>query len=265
MNRTDLDATTAKSVSETLISIKDAIKNNKLEISGSLRDLVSSLGKSDPKKVSESLAELERAAEIAQKADLAPNTKVIVGAQAGQQITKSTGLPDIDVPKVEADVYYQTKDGVLHLDEVKDTFNALTSKIDESIKATNEGSEAKQFGRYDEWIRKGADTGEVRQVAVVVRKSGPGFDSLLDPARIGELSSTIGQNPNQQILQVGNRALSVNDLKSIYKDARTKLGQLMKENTGKKPVDLAKEYFGSLDKTFETLGKEYGTRVGDMK
>lgn len=259
LKRKDLDAATLKSIDETLDGLHGALKNGKLENTNAMSDLISNLGKADPKKVSESLAELERANQILKTADLAPGTKVVIGAKEGQQLSRTTGLPDIDVAKVEADVYYKTKDGVLHLDEVKDTFNALTTKLDDSIKA--DAANPKQFNRYGEWVEKGNKTGEIRQATIKVRNSDPGFDTLLDKDRLKILSDTIGKNPAQTILEAGNRKFNMNDLNQMYQDAIKKLGELKKQNPSKSFVELSKEYFGSVEKAIQTLGKEYGTKI----
>lgn len=150
---------------------------------------------------------------------------------------------------------------MLHLNEVKDTFNALTSKIDEGIKAANKGADPKQFERYGDWVEKGKTVGETRNVTIVVRKSDPGFDALLDPRRIDELEKTAGGDLTKPILQVDGRTLSISDLRQIENDAMNKLGELIAKNPNKKPADLAREFFGSVEKTFTTLGKTYGKKL----
>jgi hypothetical protein len=261
LKRTDLDTKTLKSIDETLHGLQKSLESGRLVDNKSMRNLISDLGKESPKKVSESLAELERANHILKHVELESGTKVIIGAKEGQQIGKATGLPDIDVAKVEADVYYKTKDGVIHLDEVKDTVNALTSKIDDGIKAAKKGADPKQFERYGDWVKQGGAVGQKREAIVVVRNSSSGFDSLLEKRRIDELGKLANGDLEKPILQVGRRVLSTNDLAQIERDAMAKLGGLISENPGKKPVDLAKEFFGSMDKTFETLGKKYGKEL----
>lgn len=156
-------------------------------------------------------------------------------------------------------------DIVVHLNEVKDKFNALTSKLYEDVRNEKAGTEAKQFKRYGEWVEKGAKAGEARQVMIVVRNSGPGFNELLTSDNFKLLASTIGKNPDQPILRAGNREFSLNDLRTIDKEATVKLGELKKQNPSKSYVELSKEYFGSVEKASETLGKEYGTKVGGVK
>ncbi|MCU0351861.1 MAG: hypothetical protein MUF43_13700 [Flavobacterium sp.] len=62
-------------------------------------------------------------------------------------------------------------------------------------------------------------------------------------------------------MQVGNRTFSINQLNQITSDALKKLGELSKNSPNKKLSELEKEFFGSVEKTIETLGKELGTKI----
>jgi hypothetical protein len=254
LGRTDLDPAFVKQIGETLHALDEARKSGKLNIEqnqSAFTDLVSSLGSSDPKKVSEAFAELEHATNVLKRGDIDPNAPVVIGAEHNQQLK---GLPEIDVPKVEADTYYKTTDGVLHIDEVKDTPNAFVSKLEEN-----------QFDRYSEWLNKGVDTSgnQQRMVDVVIRNTGPGFDQILDKGRFARLSGTIVKDKSRPFMKVGSHIFSLNDLEEMYDDAIKKLGEIHADNKAKGiniPFkDLAKQYFGSVEKTFETLGKTYGS------
>jgi hypothetical protein len=257
LKRTDLDAATLKSIDETLSALNEARKNGKLSTDGSLKQLIGELATANPKKVSENLTELEHAAHVLKSANLAAGTKVIIGAKTGQDLP-GTGLPKIDVADVEADVYYKTSDGVLHLDETKDTFNALVSKVKETTNA--QPGNPKQFGRYSEWIDNGTAAGQTRQVNIFVRNSGPNFDRLLDTTTLNTLQNTVGKDPAQPFLRVGDRSFSINDLRQMQTDAEAKIADYISKNGTANLNQWVKDNFGSVEQAFKTLGKEYGTK-----
>lgn len=214
--------------------------------------LVSDLGVTDSDTVNERFAELEHAAYVLKRGNLAPNTPIVIGAKYNQQLTN---LPKIDVEKVEADTYYKTADGVIHLNEVKNTPNAFVEKLKEE-----------QFDRYAEWIDKGKNlpNPQERVAEVYIRQTGPGFDQILDSARFQRLSNTIVSDDTKPFMKVGEYTFSLNDLKNVQQDALQKLGDIIAENKRNgikvKPSELAKQYFGSLEKTFQTLGKTSGQK-----
>jgi hypothetical protein len=255
INRTDLDPKLVQQISETLQVLNEARLNGKLNVAenqNAFIKLVSDLGSTDPGTVSQRLAELEHAAYVLKRGNLDPNTPIAIGAEYNQQLTN---LPKIDVEKVEADTYYKTVDGVIHLDEVKDTPNAFVSKLKEQ-----------QFDRYAEWIDEGKNlsTPQDRVVGVYIRQTGPGFDQILDSARFQRLSNTIVSDDTKPFMKIGEYTFNLNELKSMQQDALQKLGEIIAENKKNgeqvKPSELAKQYFGSLEKTFQTLGKIYGQK-----
>ncbi len=255
IKRTDLDPQLVQHISETLQVLNDARNNGKLNVTENQKafvNLVSDLGSKDIDTVQQRFAELEHAAYVLKRGNLDANTPIVIGAEYNQQLKN---LPKIDVEKVEADTYYKTADGVIHLDEVKNTPNALVSKLREQ-----------QFDRYAQWMNEGINlpTEEERVVGVYIRQTGPGFDQILDSGRFQRLSSTIVSDDTKPFMKVGEYTFSLNDLKNIQQDAFQKLTEIINENKRNgvkvKPSDLAKQYFGSLETTFQTLGKIYGQK-----
>jgi hypothetical protein len=255
INRTDLDPKLVQQISETLQVLNEARLNGKLNVRENQKaftDLVSKLGHNDPKKVSESLAELAHAVYVLQRGDVDPNTPIVIGAKYNQQLKN---LPKIDVENVEADTYYKTADGIIHITEVKDTPNAFVSKLPES-----------QFDRYKQWVDKGKTllTPQERVAEVYIQRTGPGFDEILDSGRFRRLTDTIVSDVNKPFMKIGEYNFSLNDLREMERDALNKIREKMAENQRNglkvKPSDIAKQYFGSVEESFKTLGRTYGTK-----
>ena len=163
---------------------------------------------------------------------------------------------DLDVDKVKADTYFRTTDGVLHLNEVKNTPNAFVSKLLEGVKKENG-----QFKRYADWVEKGAKQGQVREAIVYIKNSKPNFHRIIDKDVLDALSDTLAKNNvNKIILQIGERKFSYRDLEELTADS-SKMLKKIKKNTGMGIGDILKKHFDSLEetlKTVEPLGKTYG-------
>jgi hypothetical protein len=138
---------------------------------------------------------------------------------------------------------------VLHLDEVKNTPNALLSSLKEKA----------QFDRYHDWMENASGT-QPREVGIYIRESGPVFYELLSPGSLGRLSGTIATDPARPFLKIGDRTFSMRDLLALDRDATAKLTQLKAENSGVPLRDLLRQHFGTMEDTFRTLGREYGTK-----
>ncbi|MEA2173778.1 MAG: hypothetical protein QOD00_1370 [Blastocatellia bacterium] len=250
LNRTDLDAETRAQIEETLSVLQEARSKNLLDLNTNeaYKDLIKSVANdTDKAKVGQSLAELEHAATVIKRGNIAEGTSVVIGARDNQQIRG--GLPTIDIANVEADVYYQTSNGVLHLDEVKNTPNALLSAL----------ADKAQFDRYRTWIEH-ASGAQPREVGIYIRETGPGFNELLRTDYLDRLEATVGADHARPFLKIGDRTFSMDDLRAMDRDATAKLGQLMAQNRGVPVRDLLRQRFGTMEETFRTLGREYGTK-----
>lgn len=113
------------------------------------------------KKISEDLSELEHAADVVLRhgpQDIAVS-KVHVGAKGPQEegaqlppvekagirgFEQQGALPPIDEPQLQADTYYRSGDGYVHVVEVKDSVNALRTKL----------AEARQYERQKRWLER---------------------------------------------------------------------------------------------------------------
>ena len=262
LKRTDLSKPFQEEAIQTLLKIQDGIVSSKIDISDSglaanLKDLVGRLNSRQFNIVEENFAELQRAAQVIEQGDLA--SPVAIGVKPGH---KPKDLPPIDIEKVEADTYFRTADGVLHLNEVKNTPNAFVSKLKET-------ADKGQFKRYRDWIAKGTELkpAQIREVTVYVKNSQPNFHTIIDKRTIKDLRKTIANhNPDATVLQVGSRNFSLDELQQLLQDAEKKLGELIQQEKELNPNinvkeligSLLNQHFDSMEDTFKILGRTYG-------
>ncbi len=194
--------------------------------------LVGKLADSDPKRVSEAFGELEHAASVYARGDV---DALQVGVKKGHE---TPNQPRIDMDDLEADVLYM-KDGKQHLDEVKDTPNAVADKIG-----------AGQNKRYRKWREEASD----RVVSLVVTSGQPSFHAILDKKLLDEWESVIGSGSAKQI-QIQGRSFSVTELRQMMDEARDFIGAEMRR-TGGTPRDIMKTYFDTLEDALIALGRE---------
>ena len=245
---------------DTLLNIQSQIDSKKIDLADSglqknFREVVKKLNSNQYNIVEENLAELDSALKAIESGNV--DGAVAIGVTKGQ---KPKNLPEIDVDKVEADTYYKDKSGALHLVEVKNTPNAFVSKLKEaaSREAKDQNYEG-QFTRYQRWMKKGSDQGQVRRAMVYIRNSEPKFHEIIDKDILEILSDNIAkENTTETILQVKNVQFSFDELQKFTKDAYRKLGELKKQNKKASFSELADRYFNSMEQAFETLGKTYG-------
>jgi hypothetical protein len=97
-----------------------------------LRGIVGKLGNApDATKAAEVLAELRYANRITYAGELARDSEIITGAKAGKEQTLAGGRKVKIDPVSEGDALYVGRDNKVHLDEVKNTTNALRQKLTE--------------------------------------------------------------------------------------------------------------------------------------
>jgi len=163
LGRADLDLAFRQWMRDTLDVLNKARKDGRLADNKALRRLIGEMGGTGTElaTVGQDFAELENARYVLKHQTLAADSPVVIGARPNQEWRN---LPKIDVENVEADTYYRTADGVVHLDEVKDTLNAFISKMQAE----------RQFRRYRVWLRA-ASTDQKREVGVYIRQTGPKF------------------------------------------------------------------------------------------
>ncbi len=163
---------------------------------------------------------------------------MVIGARPNQEWGT---LPKIDVENVEADTYYRTADGVVHLDEVKDTPNAFVSKM----------GEQRQFERYQAWLARGKN----REVNVYIRNTGPKLYRILRESILNDLNDTIVRDISRPFFRIGQHVFSMKNLDEMDQEA----GRIVVILRAKYPElslgDLLDHYFGTLEDALKTIDK----------
>lgn len=213
--------------------------------------------------------ELERAAEVLRTKRLADGTKVALGARSAEELSEA-GLRALPAEVSEADLYYKTADGVVHVEEVKSTFRALNHKL-KKVKKVAEGArddreklqrimKDTQLGRYVKWEQEGATAGEVRAFTVYVPKESAHFDELLDEDFLNALKR-LESVSGRRLLQIGDREFSTVELEQMYKDAEKLIDKWKEKNpqaSEKESHEWVDERFGTLERAEQTLSRRYG-------
>ncbi|MFI0487669.1 hypothetical protein [Actinomadura sp. 9N215] len=95
-------------------------------------------------------AEVRAVRDVIESGDLAPGTKVLTHARGGKISDDLGDGTHIDVhPVSQADLLYKSRDGRIHVEDVKDTPNALQSKM----KSGEQHSNMLEWGRVDQASR----------------------------------------------------------------------------------------------------------------
>lgn len=272
----------ATQMKQALLRVGAGLRDGGIEphVNGALKSQLRDLAEASPRldarektgNFTGSLAQLSRTGQAAMRPDLMPGTKVVNDAGAGQQL-RGSGLPDIDPMKhgaLDADVYYKTRDGVLHVESSKHNASTLANGIDDHLKA---GKVDTQIARQQDWRAAGTPA-EPRSLGYfVLEKKHENLQALLNGKNVDVLSQAIGDDGARRIV-IGERAYSVNDLREMGRLAVEKATttttdfkdfnkQWADTHNGKKPApaEFYKANFDTPDKLMSYVGKQYGEPV----
>ena len=213
-------------------------------------------------RASQALAEVEHVANVHGSSDLA--MPMVLGAQGPEWSPEQKDpikaeeqhgdLPPLDIVRLEADAYYQTTDGTLHIDEVKDTPRALADKV----------KKGDQIRRQIAWLEYPSCI-EVspyvlpKQVGYFARAPGPYFDEVLSEDVIAnfQLLERKQSNRDESFLRVGDVRFSARELAQMYDDAIDWLGKSRTHYQKRrlKASEAATQYFGNVETALATLEK----------
>jgi hypothetical protein len=211
------------------------------------------LAEKDAKQVSEALSELEHVANLVEKGT--PAHPVVLGAQGpkwspGQ--TEDIGaeethgqLPLLDIVRLEVDAYYQTQDGVLHADEVKDTPRAMAVKV----------LKGGQLQRQVQWLKAKTEQATLKQVGYFVQAPGPGFDQILNATVIANLTliDTL-QKSGLKFINIAGREFAIQELEQLMTQALEWLRASKAVFAAKMDFTQAAEtYFGNVNEAMRNL------------
>ena len=223
-----------------------------------------------------SLAQLTRAAEVLDKTSLAAGTKLTYDPGAGQNGVARAGLPVLSVPSIDADVYYKSSDGTLHLDSAKASPEALSGTVQKSIDGAKANPPSvEQLDRQAEWNKSGTPAAP-RELTFYSLDDGPGFNHLLDNKRVAQLDTLVGGDADARRFLVGDRAYSINDFKQISANAagpaRAHVEALKAAHVASgQPVETFNtaeqydKYYSSKASTASEAVRNFGGNVGEPR
>jgi hypothetical protein len=274
MARTDLPPETQKQVNVAIERLGNAVIDGKIDphMNNQFKQQLYNLATAhpnDPATMSdfrEALAHLTRTAQVADNVPLAKNTMIAFDANAGGA-TGKTNLPSLDVPKLDADIYYKTRNGATVVESSKYSTNTMADKVKDQVEGKTQ-----QLSRQAEWENKGTTT-DPRRAGFFMLGEGNRFDALMDKKNVAQLEQTIA-NPDARNIIIGERAYSLTELKTLDaaggKLATEYIASKKAEHiaAGKpessfKPGKAASEFYRDTMSTPETAMKAYGLEVGE--
>lgn len=177
------------------------------------------IGKLDSAKTTDqfnqALAELAVPNRLITTGQVAENSEIIIGAEAGT--TYSLGSVKVNpAPVPDADVLYLSKDGIVNIIEVKNTANALRQKLIQK---------PQQLENLSDWVQEGSN--RAARIAIEQEKR---WTDIFSPIELGEeqvpvLEALIQANVS---LSIGSRNLDITKMKELRKVAQEKYDELVK-------------------------------------
>ena len=272
MNRQDItDPKVQKELRSSLLNLGNAIEDQRFDpnTSGKFREQLNALATASPdtETFKGALAHVRAASQVLDQEKLAPGTKLAFDPEKGTNLS-STGLPTIEKPRLDADLYYKTADGKLHVVSSKSSINAVTTEAGHALK--NPGPDGSQLGRQQDWRESGL-ANEPRRLGINAMDAGKSFNGLMDDRKLGVVKDTVG-HPAERSIVLGDRKYSPNDLDRIDEAAKKALPGYIEnarqahiasgqpESTFKPPYgDFVREKMS----TPEAAMKNFGVKAGE--
>jgi hypothetical protein len=161
------------------------------------------------------LAELHHPNRLIHSRAVAENTTIFTSAKKGHEYDLGSAKVKID-PVPEADTLYLGQEGIIHLDEVKNTTSALRQKL---LKTPD------QLQRMKDWRNLGSD----RQIKVVIETES-GWTELF-AARPGETAALRTLIDEKVPLTIGSYNLSVAQMDELWQAVARKFKDMSKQGT----------------------------------
>jgi len=216
MSRTDLPPELAKQMRTALESLGNAVVDGKIDphMNDKFRQLLYSLATDHPQSADEAsmgdfreaLAHMTRAAQILDRFELGHGTRLAFEGNADTAAT--AGLPPLDVPKLDADLYFRTRDGTLRIESTQYSAGTFAAKIKDQAQGISD-----QLRRQSEWEGKGS-AAKPRAMGFYMLEKNEGFLNLMNDRNLRQLERSIG-NPATRNILIGDRAYSLNELKAL--------------------------------------------------
>jgi hypothetical protein len=197
-------------------NLSSALSSNNIS-SESLQGLISKLkSASNVDEFDQVLAELHHPNRLIHSGAVAKDTKIFTGAKAGREYDLGSVKVEID-PVPDADTLYLGKDGIIHLNEVKNTGNALRQKLQET---------PDQLRRMKEWRGKSGGDREIRVVIETESRWTQIFGA--DPGQKAALRTLIDE---EVPLTIGSHNFSVAQMDKLWDAVLAKSKDMSKQRT----------------------------------
>ncbi len=265
LERQDIDdPKTRQTLRTSLLNLGNAIEDGRFDPNTSnkfrtqLRELATAPPGSNEFKAA--LAHLNAATRVLDQNTLAPGTKLAFDPEHGTHLG-TTGLPDIDQPKLDADLYYKTADGKLHVDSSKSSVNAVASEAADTAKKAAK-PDATQLGRQRLWREAGLPE-EPRRVGIHALDDSRSFQGFMGNKNLEAVKSTVG-HPDERSIVLGDRAYSPKELDRLNQAAQKGIDAQAKAHQALYP-ESPFDYKKFVDDTMpspEAAMKNFGVKVG---
>lgn len=212
------------------------------------------------------LAHLRAASQVLDQEKLAPGTQLAFDPEHGTRLT-STGLPSIDTPGLDADLYYKTADGKLHVVSSKSSVNALATEAGKTVEAGDSGQT--QLTRQKDW-REAGTPDEPRRVSLRAMDDSHSFKHLMADRSLNAIKQTVG-HPGERSIMLGDRAFSPAELDRIDQAAKQALPGYIEDArqahlaSGKPETSFKAPYRQFVNEKMPTPDaamKSFGVKVG---
>lgn len=214
LQRADLPPAQATQVRTVLQHLGNALVDGRIDphINDTFRQHLYSLATEAPDSAAfrGALAQLTRAAQVLDQVELAAGSRLAYDPRAQNDVQRA-GLPVLNVADIDADLYFRTADGTVHIEAAKATPQALSNEVQRS-------GPLSQLQRQVQW-EQGGTPAEPRALSFFTQETGPGFVNLLDDRNRARLQSAVGGDPDARRFVIGDRAYSLNDFEAIARNA----------------------------------------------
>ena len=178
------------------------------------------IGKLDSAKTTDqfnqALAELAVPNRLITTGQVAENSEIIIGAEAGTKY--SLGSVEVNpAPVPDADVLYLSKDGIVNIIEIKNTANALRQKLIEK---------PQQLKNLRDWVQEGSN--RAARIAIEQEKR---WTDIFYPLKKGGKKPILQELIKANVsLSIGSRNLDITKMKELRKVAQEKYNELVVES-----------------------------------
>lgn len=217
LSRSDLPAPLQQQVGTVVEHLGQALLDGRIDphVNDAFREHLYSLATDAPDSASfrGALAQMNRAAEVLDRVELAQGTRLAYDANASQPEVTRSGLPILDIENIDADLYFKTRDGTLHIESVKASPLTLENAVEGSLQRMAQDPPT-QLDRQAQW-QEGSTAQQPRQLGLYALDDGPGFYHLLKGERLDRLSTLVGGDTAARRFVVGQQSYSIDEFRLV--------------------------------------------------